>query len=459
MAMLTRELDPTRLILDESGGWAYGANIYLPGAYEPTKFNDIHNYPGPFITNEKYDGYLSIGMTEEEKGKAGFKGKTPGRNVVPGLMSFLSELGYGSLPNLKDNNQRFRAAGNPLLPAHRYHERLDQEQAEMLRASGFEYLYPDTEAFYLDMQKIHGAANKRMIEAVRANPTVGGYCIHALSAGDWILGAGLIDLWRQPKTYAYAATKAANQPRILSIRTHPRNVYAEQGVELEVIGINDLSTLPAQLAVTITGENGQVVYQEQVDVNLAQRVSTLLRQKLSTRNWQGNYEVTARAYAEDGNLLAQNDFSFTVFPAKALRQPRLKVATFDPTGSLTKTLEQGRLRLSPFTENTSLTTPVFVGRLPSEIGADAKRYAWLMSFMERGGTVVYLGGIKEAIEDGDPRYPFNCGVEHAMGLWSCIPHLVQNHPIFTGLPVDTMMRNEYEHVWAPFTLTNLRGNR
>ncbi|MEM9259365.1 MAG: sugar-binding domain-containing protein, partial [Bacteroidota bacterium] len=196
MAMLTRELDPTRLILDESGGWAYGANIYLPGAYEPTKFNDIHNYPGPFITNEKYDGYLSIGMTEEEKKRAGFKAKTPGRNVVPGLMSFVSELGYGSLPNLKDNNQRFRAAGNPLLPAHRYHERLDQEQAEMLRASGFQYLYPDTEAFYLDMQKVHGAANKRMIEAVRANPTVDGYCIHALSAGDWILGAGLIDLWR-----------------------------------------------------------------------------------------------------------------------------------------------------------------------------------------------------------------------------------------------------------------------
>ena len=30
MAMLARDLDPTRLILDESGGWAYGANMYLP---------------------------------------------------------------------------------------------------------------------------------------------------------------------------------------------------------------------------------------------------------------------------------------------------------------------------------------------------------------------------------------------------------------------------------------------
>jgi beta-galactosidase/beta-glucuronidase len=42
MAMLSRDLDPTRLILDESGGWAFGANMYLPYEKEPTKFNDIH---------------------------------------------------------------------------------------------------------------------------------------------------------------------------------------------------------------------------------------------------------------------------------------------------------------------------------------------------------------------------------------------------------------------------------
>ncbi len=90
-------------------------------------------------------------------------------------------------------------------------------------------LYPDLEQFCLDQQSIHGAANKRMIEAVRSNPNVSGYCIHALAAGDWILGAGLIDLWRQPKSYAYEATKAANQPRILAIRMSPRNVYATRG--------------------------------------------------------------------------------------------------------------------------------------------------------------------------------------------------------------------------------------
>ena len=215
MALLTRELDPTRLILDESGGWAYGARMYLPYEYEPTRFNDIHTYPGPFINKWLFDGFLTIGMTEEEKKARGLNARTPGRNVVPGLMSFVSELGYGSLPNLVDNNERFRRDGNPLTPAYRYHHRLAEDQKRVLKESGFDDLYPDLEKFCLDQQSIHGAANKRMIEAVRSNPNVNGYCIHALAAGDWILGAGLIDLWRQPKSYAYEATKAANQPRIL----------------------------------------------------------------------------------------------------------------------------------------------------------------------------------------------------------------------------------------------------
>ena len=38
-----------------------------------------------------------------------------------------------------------------------------------------------------------------MIEASRLNNTIKGYCIHALTGGDWVLGAGLLDLWRQPK--------------------------------------------------------------------------------------------------------------------------------------------------------------------------------------------------------------------------------------------------------------------
>jgi hypothetical protein len=48
-------------------------------------------------------------------------------------------------------------------------------------------------------------------------------------------------------------------------------------------------------------------------------------------------------------------------------------------------------------------------------------------------------------------------VEAAQGLWTCIPHLVRDHPIFAGLPAGGMMRDIYENVWATQTLRDLRG--
>ena len=234
--------------------------MYLPSEYEPVKFNDIHNYPGPFINKEKFDGYLSIGLTDQEKIFKGFSGSTPGKNVLPGLMSFVSELGYGSLPDLTLNNKLFKKDGNSLTPAYRYHKRIHRQQKQVIFESGFNEMYPNMQKFYLDQQEIHGNSNKRMIEAVRSNPNIKGYCIHALIAGDWILGAGLIDLWRNPKNDVYQRTKEGNEPRLLSIRTFPRNVFSDEMTNIQLVGINDFNAIRGQLTIQVLDENGIIVF-------------------------------------------------------------------------------------------------------------------------------------------------------------------------------------------------------
>lgn len=463
MATLVRDLDPTRLILDESGGWAFGANMYLPYDYEPTKFNDIHNYPGPFIEENRYDGFLTIGMTDEEKRAFGFKGSTPGRNVVPGLMSFVSELGYGSLPDLVDNNERFQLEGNPLAPAYRYHERLAKDQRRVLDESGFGDLYPDLQRFCLDQQQIHGAANKRMIEAVRSNPEIDGYCIHALAAGDWILGAGLIDLWRNPKSYAYEATKAANQPRILSIRVKPRNVYAEVGATLEVTGINELNALDTRLLVEVISEAGDVVYRQELDRNWGSGVSRLFEKPLETGLLRGNYTVRTRISNKDGAVLSENSCVFDVFAKASLQIPKSKIAVLDLTGSLMGFLEKSGIDALEFDQSTSVSTPVFIAGAQPKNKAQKARFSALLKFMKKGGTAVYLEGAAASFQRGEsnqvktPAFPFDAEVHAAQGLWTCIPHLVSDHPIFEGLPVNTMMGDLYENVWATRTLRNIKG--
>jgi len=457
MALLARNLDPTRLILDESGGWAYGANMYLPRDTEPAKFNDIHTYPGPFIDRNLFDGFLAVGMTETEKKEKGLYAKAPGRNVVPGLMSFISELGYGSLPDLVKNNELFESRGNPLTPAYRYHKRLAAEQEEVLVESGFKHLYPDMSQFYLDQQYIHGEANRRMVEATRSNPEVDGYCIHALVAGDWILGAGLLDLWRNPKTHAYEATKAVNQPQILSIRTMPRNVYAGQGTTLEVKGINELEMMKGKLDIQIIDRSGKVVFHKGVKTTLEQGVNSLYQEKISTDDLRGNYEVKAQLWSADKMLIAENTIQFDVFTSNDLAIPETRIAVMDPIGSLTGFLTSAGINNMKFSEDTHLSDPVLVAGYTSDDDSGDPPLEDLLSFVRAGGTAVFLKELSTELLDRDSLLPFSATPHKARGLWTCIPHLVRDHPLFAGLPSGKMMHDIYENVWTVNTLRELHG--
>jgi hypothetical protein len=463
MSMLARELDPTRLILDESGGWAQGANMYLPYASEPTKFNDIHDYPGPQINEEVYNKLLLTGSkTHKEMRQMGLKGRLPGRNVLPGLMTFFSELGYGSLPDLEENNRRFAEAGNPIAPPAVYHRRLADEHRQALKESGFDRIYPDLRSFCLDQQRIHGTANRRMIEAVRCNPDVQGYCIHALTAGDWIIGAGLLDLFRNPKTHAYEGTKAANQPRILSIRVRPRNVYAERGTEIEITGVNELETTTGNLEVKVAAADGEIVFAKTVRATLASGIRRLFREKLETGALKGTYTVKAEVTAADGSPTVANTCTFDVFTAQQLVAPEKRIAVLDPSNSLKPFLRRDGITFVEFDARMGRSLPVFVSRTVANTPAQNRLFGELAEFIKAGGTAVYLQGGGPKVSWGragkaSPLLPIDVRSKRARGLWTCIPHLVNEHPAFDGLPVSCMMGSIYENVWAESTLLDVDG--
>ena len=126
MAMLARQLDPTRLILDESGGWAQGANMYLPYQTVPTKFNDIHDYPGPQINDD------------DLREAAPDRRQDPRRDAGDGPVRAHARAERGPRPDDRllrtglrqparprvDNNRRFAEIGNPIVPPTVYHRRL-----------------------------------------------------------------------------------------------------------------------------------------------------------------------------------------------------------------------------------------------------------------------------------------------------------------------------------------------
>ena len=461
MSMVARELDPSRLVLDESGGFADGANIYLPYEVEPITFNDVHIYCGYPINDLTYAQFLALGMTPDEMEHLGYAAaELENKHTRPGKMTLVSEIGYGSIPNLTTNNALFREKGNPLTPPYRYHQMLEETTLKVLRESGLDELYPTLEDFCLEQQSLHAAANKRIIEAVRSNPKVRGYCVHALTGGDWVLGAGLLDLWRNKKR-SYDATKAANADQYLALRVMPRNIYSHQGGRVLVTGINDQESIEdGRLEVEIFNHRGSRVKRWNIDADLLHGVSALFSEALQTEKWSGRYKAVVCFRSSDNRILSENSFQFNVFDSKDLKVPKGAIAVIDPEKLLTPFLEKHQIPYEVFSAKTALSTPVFVSSAKKKL----PEFSQLEKFVKAGGKAVYL---ETFFQTGRAYWstrlppkgvlPFRIGKEHALGLWVGVSHVVRDHPIFDGLEVNQMMGDLYENIWSPFTMVDVAG--
>jgi hypothetical protein len=331
----------------------------------------------------------------------------------------------------------------------------------MLEQTGLKNLYPDMKEFYLEQQHVHGTANKRMIEAIRSNPHMDGYCVHALTGGDWILGAGLLDLWRNPKSYAYEATKAANQDRIVSIRTLPRNVYAQKGTTLKITGINDLDSVEAYYEVAIQSQSGDVVFEKSFKTNWKSGISPLFHQKINTDQWSGHYTVRVKVKDKNNQLLTENFINFEVFHRDDLKVPQGEVAVLDFKGNLQNFLQEQKIRTLAFDTNTSKNIPVLVSTHKAANKEELRRFEELLKFVKSGGTAVYLDHLKDSVKTENAITPFTARVHPSKGLWTCIPHITKDHPIFDGLQRNGFLRNTYENIWPQRSLRDLKikGNR
>lgn len=469
MSVLARELDPTRMILDESGGWGEGANIYLPFERTPKKFNDIHHYSGSQVDEAEFNGYLATAKTKEEKEKIGLKGvKSYGKNVVPGMMTYISELGYGSTPNLTSNNKDFASKGNPIVAPTIYHKALDEGYKMALQKIGFDNIYPDITDFYLEQQKMHGIANKRMLEATRLNSTVQGYCIHALVGGDWVLGAGLLDLWRNPKTAVYDMTKEANQKQITPIRILPRNVYAEKGAQIEVHGVSELPNENTSISVKILTKKGKEVFKEKFNKEFTNGISTLFSTKLNTRELKGNYIVHVEVKNKSGKIIASNSQSFDVFSQKQLAIPKAKFAVVDFDNTLTNFLKKKNIDFIPFSKELDKNIPVLVGKTAKNDKKYKATVETLRAFAKNGGYVIFFevlgkrvpGFERELQEIEADVLPLGAEMQQkwaTRGGWAAKSHLVSKHPIFKDLPTEMIMHGVYENVHPVVSMSKIKG--
>jgi len=462
-AMMARDTDASRLILDESGGWAFGAKVYLPYQRVPTPFNDVHTYPGPNMTNHWYDKFLGVGLTPQQRNARSISAKPIGHNLKAGVTSFVSELGYGSYVDFNQVNALFAEHGEAIVPATRYHRKLGKELQKVIDGPLAD-VYASSTDFYNEQQRIHGLANARMIEATRANPNVAGYCVHALTGGDWIMGAGILDLWRNPKPQVYELTKAANAPRILSIRAFNRSSYQGKPLRVTVTGINDHESIDGVLKVQIKDVTGSVVFENHRSVQLVDGVAQLFDEKLNTDQFLGSYTIYAILSLNDKTTV-QNSFNFDVFTP--LEPNYDNVAVVDEAQKLGRFLDRYKINYTKFDSDTAIDTPVLVAMRKQPNERQAQISEQLSSFAKRGGQVIFLQFPSKrptwnhgVLSKGSSLHtPHKLELKASTGLWGGMSHIVRAHPIFSGLPQDRAMLGVYENIRASLSMTvNLKSD-
>jgi beta-galactosidase len=464
VTLKARELDPTRMIIDESGGYADGCSVYLPGSYEPITINDVHNYPGMPMPQENYDNFLTLGKKEEQLEQMGLKSrKFSGSKVEPGLLTNISELGYGSIPDLEANFEQYQKEGNPLTPDYRMHERLLRSYLSAFHESGTDGVFPSFRAFVEACQEIHYTGNKLMTEACRINPDIAGIGIHAFNDGDWVLGAGIIDNFRNPKRPYYAIKEVFND-RYVAIRPSEQSVYAGESVQISMTSVNDKEALSGTLSLRVTASDGQALLDVNESITMPSGITDLESCELRTDAAEGPCRIELTFESADASI--RNETSIYVLDRSKSALPETPVALVDMNGALGRLLSQS----TAFSSQTPADQLVLVN-LNGWNGESDVRFKELAQWVEQGGTALFLNlpplqflkpigrqQFARRLVEKDTVLPFELSLFATKGLWTPCSHVVKAHPFYDGLPTNCLMGQEYRNVVSRWCIVDPASN-
>jgi len=457
-SLAARSLDPTRLIIDESGGSRspWGAHIYLPYSTEPMEILEKHRYLRSPVNEQDYNYLLTYGE--------------------PDKLTFMSEVGYGGLPDLPHNVERYKREGNPKTPDYRYHKRLLESLEKCMKECGLDEIFRDVSELCLATQELQAVGNKLQIEALRLNPNMDGYCLHAFTGGGWVLGAGILDIWREPKK-AYFTAQEVNRPIYLAVRVNPRNAYAGQKIKLKVTAVSEVVKRDCGLIVEVKSPTGEQISRKNKELTLNRGIETIFELDLGTRELSGQYTLSARLQS-DGTILSENTYPFLVFNERDLSAPAQEFTIVDPGGLLKPFLVKKGVKFSEFTIGRESDKPVFVCTGYAANAGIFKRFVYIFNFAKRGGVVVLLKPPLERLVRNWDRtsgvisytpsaqknilhltglFPFRLKTRRAIGNWVPVGHAVKQHPIFEGLAVNCFMGQDYQNVCAINTIIGLEG--
>jgi len=457
-AIMVRNLDPSRLIIDESGGWYGGSHVYLPYSFQPLTVNEIHSYKAAPVHSSTYNDFKNLGKPDEELVKLGSKPGGGRNKIVPGRLLFISEIGFGGLPDLDSNMVQYEKDGNPLTPDYRYTKRLQVSFEKALSEMNITDIFPSVSDFCQATQEIQAIGNKIQLEAVRINPEVDGYCVHAFTDGDWVLGAGILDIFRDKKR-TFNTIKEVNQPLYLAVRSEKQNLYTGENLVLNVTSVNEREPQRGNLFITIIDGEGQSAFEYKKQITIPSGISAIFSMNNNISIKPGSYTVNARFSAEN-QTESENSYPLWIY-AREHTVSDVRLTLVNPQGKLQQFIKDSGLNYSePDFKETGQKQVIVVGRIDTSSTGSRDVLLKTIEYVKNGGTAIYLNALNVnprgnnfAVEKSG-FLPFELTVRNATGHWISVSHAIKPHPVFDGLPSGGLMGQEYQNVCAVKTFTD-----
>ena len=455
MSEIARSLDPTRLILDESGGWADGAHFYLPYSRERKSLSELHSYVRAPVSEKHWKLYQSLGSSDIKEGNT---------EIQAGAGLFVSEFGFGGLPEIQANCELFESHGNPLLPAYRQHHKIQKHLSDALRACTLQKIYPDVDSFCRASQIVQARGNRRQLEALLANENVSGYCIHAFTDGDWILGAGLIDHWQRPKA-AYHSIAAANAHSGLFCFPQQRNIVHGEPVNCNLVWCDAHFLAPECIQISNDGA-------EHTISNISWSAATSFKRAQATIPSHllqpGKNNIQVQCLDTTGETLS----SIQVEVYSILEQPvqqKHRLVLYDPNTTIKKWFDEKGYKYIDLLEWESSDESIVllfatedvssedhlaqVAKALTQINANSGAAIFIEPPAKRESPFMlkeYEASMSIPVEKNklltSGTFPYRLTARPSFSFWESSMHVAKAHPVFNGLPQDCMMDEPYHEV-------------
>lgn len=421
LCRLARRLDPSRVVIDDSGGinaTREPSRLMRPYREAFEEFDDLHIYQRAPVDVLIRDYYA--------------------QNGEPGQLVTISEFGFGAPENLPDVLERYGENRAQYKDA-RFLERMLNDIQRGFMERGLDKLFDDFSGFCAAAQQLQCDAARIQMDAMASNPKLAGYCYTQLSDAGHEFCAGFLDRWRRPKPVMETLTRVQCPLRPL-IRMAKTNLKPREECEVSVALFNEEGVSDqVSLSLQVVGPTNQVLWKKKRTVKLPRNRQNLWQGVISASGAPGPHRFVVRLL-QDMTVLAEASETFFVYEEPSMSE--VGVHLLDPN-------QEYLDRLSKCVRLENLLAPV---HLIPPIGNTIFAYPdndlmQVLAQVKSGAIAIFFSPPDDwnelATLLGED---LTATPKDAVGCFLPVCHYAKLHPVFEKLPSRCLMQQPYCNV-------------